>query len=316
MIFKTLLLTGCSGDIAHSIGQIARQGGIVGHLVGCDARELGSDIFDICEVVPRADSPDYFDRLIAILHRHEVDAIVPLSDMELRRFLEAGYLDAIDGRAVVAANPLAVRVGLDKFETYRFLVDHGLQAPWTRIVGKGEPFKLPCILKPRFGQGGKGVRRVEPGEAERYLDLGDDYIWQELILPDDQEYTSGVYGAANGEIRTITFRRQLQGGYTAVAEVVEVESIQKLLLAVAEALHLRGSINVQLRLSEDGPKIFEINPRFSSTVEFRNRLGFRDFIWSLLDRMNLEIEPYSPPSVGTKLHRTGMLASQSWPPKS
>ena len=55
---------------------------------------------------------------------------------------------------------------------------------------------------------------------------------------------------------------------------------------VAEQLDLIGSMNIQLRLTADGPRIFEINPRFSSTVYMRNLIGFSDVIWSVKDTLN------------------------------
>lgn len=40
-------------------------------------------------------------------------------------------------------------------------------------------------------------------------------------------------------------------------------------------------MNVQLRLTDHGPRVFEINPRFSSTVLMRHRLGFSDVLWAI-----------------------------------
>ena len=51
-----------------------------------------------------------------------------------------------------------------------------------------------------------------------------------------------------------------------------------------------GSINLQLRMVEGVPMLFEINPRFSSTVEFRDEFGFKDLIWSLEDKFRLPRE--------------------------
>ena len=50
---------------------------------------------------------------------------------------------------------------------------------------------------------------------------------------------------------------------------------------IAEGLDLRGSMNIQLRLTDKGPRVFEINPRFSSTVLMRHRIGFSDVLWAL-----------------------------------
>ena len=50
---------------------------------------------------------------------------------------------------------------------------------------------------------------------------------------------------------------------------------------IATGLDLRGSMNIQLRLTDKGPRVFEINPRFSSTVLMRHRIGYRDVLWTI-----------------------------------
>ena len=82
------------------------------------------------------------------------------------------------------------------------------------------------------------------------------------------------------------------GGFSGYGEVILNSEIEKLLNIIAEQLLLNGSINVQLIVNEKKPCIFEINPRFSSTVRFRDLLGFRDLIWSIQDKLGLPIDPY------------------------
>lgn len=50
---------------------------------------------------------------------------------------------------------------------------------------------------------------------------------------------------------------------------------------IAEGLDLRDNMNIKLRLTDKGPRIFEINPRFSSTVLVRHRICFSDVLWAL-----------------------------------
>jgi carbamoyl-phosphate synthase large subunit len=77
-------------------------------------------------------------------------------------------------------------------------------------------------------------------------------------------------------------KRRLSSGVTSFAEVVNDLSIETLCIRIAESLELFGSINIQLRLVEGlGPMVFEINPRFSSTVGMRHAIGFSDLIWSI-----------------------------------
>ncbi len=306
MIYQAMLVTGCGGDIGFALGCIARESRLAGRLIGCDmhADHPGKLIFDTCELVPSADTDDYFDRLEGLVKQYGIDLIVPMSEAEIERFADAGFLRNFLSADVIAANALAVRTGLDKFETYGMLKRNNLPAPWTCIVGEDEPLSFPCIIKPRRGQGGKGIIRVQTENAAAIAQARRGDLWQELILPDNAEFTCGLYRATAGsELRTIVFARQLQGGITKTAEVVEDERIETLLREIADAVELIGAINVQLRIDSEGPKVFEINPRFSSTVGFRDRLGYRDFVWSVMARKGLAIGDYRAPAVGTKVYR-------------
>jgi carbamoyl-phosphate synthase large subunit len=254
-------------------------------------------------MVPIAESPTYFEVLERLVRRHDIGAIVPMSEAEIARFAAEGFLESFLGCDVIAANRSAIEIGLDKYETYRMLVRAGLPAPWTCVVGEEYPKSFPCILKPRRGQGSKGLMRVEAGDAAALAPIRHGDIWQELILPDEPEYTCGLYRTNDGDIRTLILDRKLQGGTTKSAVLVEDQAIDSLLRRIAEALELRGAINVQLRVDEEGPKVFEINPRFSSTVGFRHRLGYSDFIWSLRERQGLPPGDYRPGKVGTRIFR-------------
>ena len=301
-----MLVTGCGGDIGLALGGIARKAGLAERIIGCDIHDdhPGPLAFDACEILPPADAADYFDRLRAVIEKHSVDLVVPMSEAEIDRFASAGFLQSIFSRDVIAANGLAVRTGLDKFTTYEMLRNSGLPAPWTAIVGEDEPKSFPCIVKPRRGQGGKGIIRVQADMADAIRQTRKGDLWQELILPDDAEFTCGLYRAAAGSpVRTIIFSRQLQGGITRTAKVVEDRRIDALLHRIADAVELVGAINVQLRVDADGPKVFEINPRFSSTVGFRDVLGYRDFVWSVMARKGVEIAAYQPPVAGTRIYR-------------
>jgi carbamoyl-phosphate synthase large subunit len=306
MIYRNLLITGCGGDIGLTLGDIARTSTVAARLIGCDmtTNHPGREVFDVCELVPRADDASYLDALEAIADRHKIDAIVPMSEAEISRLARDGSLVTFRGRDVIAANQKAVETGLDKLKTNQMLKDAGLLAPWTLAVSDGDPLSFPCIVKPRQGQGSKGLQRVpDLATARAIVPTHQACIWQELVLPDDAEFTCGLYRNKNDETRTLIFRRQLRGGITAMAEVVENADVDNLLRAIASAVELEGAINVQLRLDQDGPKVFEINPRFSGTVGFRHRLGFRDFIWSLQERRNLVVEGYAPPLIGTRVFR-------------
>lgn len=303
-MYKHILVTGCGGDIGSGIGRILKEVFPQATVIGCDmsADHPGTLIFNRCEVIERADSPTFFKRLRQVVTKHDIDLIIPIPDAEIAKFLEKGATESIDDIAVILANAKALSVGLDKMNTVKFLESGGIPHPWTVPVEQ-EPMAIPCVLKDRVGHGSRNFCIVEKDLVDYYQKTHPDAIWQELLLPDNEEYTCGLYRTKDDDIRTIIFRRKLVGSMTGSGEVVENPHIKEMLVKVANGLQLRGSINVQLRLTEDGPRIFEINPRFSSTVVFRHRLGFRDVLWSIRERNGENAGPYFPPQTGIRIYR-------------
>jgi carbamoyl-phosphate synthase large subunit len=108
-----------------------------------------------------------------------------------------------------------------------------------------------------------------------------DAIFQEMLEPADREITCAVYRRRDGEVASLLMLRRLAGGFTGWAKVIEDEATSHMCQVIAQGLNLRGSMNVQLRLTDQGPRVFEINPRFSSTVLMRHRIGFSDVLWAL-----------------------------------
>lgn len=306
MLYESMLITGCGGDIAQALARVAREARMTGRLIGCDTHSdhPGSAFFDSCAVLPRADHPAYPAALSALAKEYGAEVIVPMSEAELSRLLKLDALYSFADVPVIAANSTAVMIGLDKYATYQRLREADVGVPWTRLVAENAPPEVPCIIKARRGQGSKGVRLVESfAEAELLSGSRQGDIWQEWLLPETEEYTCGLYRSLDGETRSLVLRRRLQGGLTGAAEVVLNAPIEHLLWTVADAIELRGSVNVQLRLTPLGPKVFEINPRFSSTVAFRHKLGFSDFVWSARERRGLEISDYASPAPGTRCYR-------------
>ena len=305
--FQRIMVTACGGDIGIGLGRIIRRAKPTGRLVGCDIHtdHAGSAFFDVCERSLPANDPVYLDCLLSLVRKHRVDLIVLGSEQELRWAYEAGVQNNLDGVPVIMVNRQTLAVGLDKLATASFLEANSLPYPWSVPVSNGFPPQLPCIVKARTGAGSKGVYVVSDQElADYYVRKYPLAIWQEYLLPDDQEYTCGLFRAKSGETRHIIFKRRLQGGFTGSGETVDHPGMACVLRRLAEGLDLCGSINVQLRLTSRGPIIFEINPRFSSTVVFRHLLGFHDLLWSIQDIGDCPLGAYASPPAGIRFYRT------------
>lgn len=300
-----ILVTGCEGDIAISIAKIIKSEGIAHTLVGCDIHQgkLSSFYYDRSYTGARADSENYRESLFSIVEQEHIDIVVPASEPELRVLLKNNFFDRKD--LFLTANEKAMRIGFDKYETARLLKDNNLPYPWTVIAFAKNPCEVPCILKSRTGCGSRDIHVVTDSNIEYLKEqyASDAFIYQELLPDDCGEYTCGVWRGSDLNVRTVILKRKLYGGFTGSGTVIRNENIEIFLVKIAALLDLHGSINVQLRLKNGAPFVFEINPRFSSTVMFRHKMGFKDFVWSLEDKCNEAVEPYTAPEQGTSFYK-------------
>lgn len=303
MFFHKILVTGCGGDIGLAVGRILLDEKAADSVIGCDIQEdhAGKVFFDRCFVIERATTPNYIDTLLRLVEEEGIDLVIPTSEPELRTLCTNNFFGRRE--LFLTANQKAMEIGFDKYRTAEFLQKNGLPHPWTQIATDGRPQEFPCILKSRTGCGSKDVCILTEEQYHRQKDYGEDDIFQELIAEDDAEYTCGVFRSSSGEVRSIILRRKLRGGLTG-SGIVEVNpEIEQLLNALAMYLDLQGGINVQLRMRAGVPYVFEINPRFSSTVRFRHKLGFSDVIWSMQDRSRSIVDRYQAPAVGTRFYK-------------
>jgi carbamoyl-phosphate synthase large subunit len=288
---NNILITGIGGDIAQSVAKIIRINYPKYKLIGSDThKQHGGGLFvDVVHNLPAAKSEDYLSKLSELIDVENVNIVFPMSEPEL----------AVIGRLIkerrdiywVTSGEQVVNVGLDKLATINALRSLDIPVPWTTLSNEGLPEKYPCILKSRFGSGSRSVFIIESEMDAIYLSKRNpDSIYQELLEPADKEVTCAVYRNAEGEVSTLQMLRKLVGGFTGWAIVINDREITEMCEKIAIGLDLRGSMNVQLRQTLKGPRVFEINPRFSSTALMRHELGFTDVVWALKEAENIHIK--------------------------
>lgn len=297
------LVSGVAGDIGFGLGRILREWSLFDKLYGTDISKehAGSFIFDFTDVAPRADSDEYIDWLIDYVKIHNIEIFVPTSEAEILKV--SRNIDIFNSVCRVLINDrLLIEKSLDKNETLNFLENFGVEVPNHGLAELGfKPTRYPVIVKPRRGQGSKGLLKVL--NASQFCDIGEDYVWQEYLEPDDEEYTCAVYVSKALKSRILLLKRVLVGGYTGRAVVVKNKEIEEYVRKIITAFNVAGLYNIQLRLTNDGPKLFEINPRASSTVVFRDKLGFQDFKWWILETLGMDLPHYEEVCAGTRMFR-------------
>jgi len=298
-----ILISGVAGDIGFGVGRLLRDWGFFDKLYGIDISidHPGSLIFDKVDIAPRADDKDYIEWLKEFLSFHKIDIFVPISEAEILKV--SRNIDKLNSICKILINDSnLIEKSLDKNETLKYLKNCGVEVPEHGLVDiSSRPSKYPVIVKPRRGQGGKGLCKVL--SLSEFYEVGEGYLWQEYLLPDEEEYTCAVYVSKKLIPRVLILKRVLVGGYTGKATVVENTEITKYLKKIIASWNVCGLYNIQLRLTENGPKLFEINPRISSTVIFRDKLGFKDLKWWILEALGMEIPNYEGVIVGTKIYR-------------
>lgn len=277
---RRILVTGASGDIGEAVGRIlAEMEGI--EAIGADAGDPwpGRFVYGDVHRLPHASHPAYCESLVALARAEGAEAILPLTEPELAVLARE---DGVGFKLIwVGADTVATFV--DKLSTAVWLRSNGLPSPTTVRLCEATKDDLPLVVKPRLGSGSRGVRIVEELwelEGLQGTEAADSLIAQDLLLPHDQEVTCAVV-RLGGVTRTLQLLRTLSGDLTTRATVVVHDDIKCLLERIADCLNLEGSINVQLRRTHYGPRIFDINPRLSGTVGMRDKMGFCDLRWWL-----------------------------------
>jgi len=242
----------------------------------------------------------WLEELIRIIKDKKIKVLFPGVDFELEPLSQ--HKDLIykeTGCSVIVSSSDVIRIGNDKYLTYKFLKDNNLNYPKTYLpqeIGSSS-LDYPVILKPRIGARSVGVFKIKNKEElnSALIDANEPII-QELIGNDNSEFTCGVI-AFNGEVKQmIAIKRSLKGGNTFISEFKKDFPIEiyNYLNAIASKLMMHGSCNFQLRIDNNGiPKLFEINPRHSGTSYIRSLFGYNEVIYILkyvLEDKEIEFE--------------------------
>lgn len=299
---QKILITSIGGDIAQAIAKILTKERPDIQLIGTDANERNAGKFFVKKFikVPHAKEYNYLKSIEEIISKESIDLFIPISEYEIRESLK--FNDEIASKTIHVGEKI-IKIGLDKLETYKELRNLGLKLPWTIDADKDIPHEFPCIFKNRSSSGSKSILQANSiEESNLFREMYSGYVFQELLSPVDQEITCGVYRTKQCKTHVIQIHRELTQGQTSWGKIIADPSIKNLCEEIAEFLNLFGSINIQLINTDKGPKIFEINPRFSSTVLMRHLVGFQDLIWTINEYEDSPVD-YKKPEPGIMMHK-------------
>ena len=202
--------------------------------------------------------------------KQRFDLIIPCTDREtvtLQRH-------ASELPPIACSDASVSEVFFDKYLTAQSFSRLGI--PFARSVLPSEyTNSFPeVVVKPRTGGLSHGIH-FNPSSVSKY---GDDFIVQPFLT--GKEITTAFYVNRSGLLHShITLSRQLSHGTTVACETTDegAPQVRSILDKMMKAFAIRGSCNIQSKITESGDVIpFEVNGRVSGTASIRAQFGFED----------------------------------------
>lgn len=275
---RNIVVTGVGGGVGQGI--LKALADTTYGVVGVDSEELATGLYASPKAYKGcyASDPNFADRLLEICRKEECGLIFPGLDAELLPLSEHAERFHAEGIIPVVSSGKVIRTCGDKLATNMFLKQHGVPVPETCRLSEFSAFDRPVVLKPQLGgcrsQGVYLAHSPEEMAVYRQLVDPDNCIVQEYIEGD--EYTCGSVTLKEKCAGVIVMRRILRNGDTYKAFVERNPRLESLVRAIAETLKPFGACNIQLRVRNGEPFVFEINARCSGTTAARALAGFNE----------------------------------------
>ena len=257
-----------------------------GKVIVTDVNPLSPAVYtaDRAFRVSLATDPEYVNEILAICEAAQVGLVVPTIDDELMLFAAAAPTFEAAGVRVAVSSAEATDVCNDKYLTCRTLAEKGILAAASFRPGElpANP-PLPLFIKPRFGRGSVGAYIIrDERELAFFLQYVEGPVVQEYLA--GPEFTIDLLCDFSGRPLSIVPRERIliRAGVSDRGRTSRDPKLMALGESCAAALSFAGPVNIQCRLVDGWPIVFEINPRFSGGIPLTIAAG-ADFPRMLVD---------------------------------
>ncbi|HEX9379028.1 MAG TPA: ATP-grasp domain-containing protein [Gaiellaceae bacterium] len=233
--------------------------------IAVDANPLAPALYlaDHYALVPRVDETEYVVALRAVVDEHDVDLIVPLTDLDqvtlARSRAELGAVVLLPDAEIVE------RLG-DKYLAHLLFEERGIATPPTWLPnGVPDDAAYPLLVKARHGFGSRHIyRAADPAQLGFFLGYTPvDSIVQACLR--GEEFSVDVFCDLEGRCLNAIPRTMIEskGGESIKGMSIRDERLIELARDVAERLELVGPANIQCFREADGSHyLTDINTRF------------------------------------------------------
>ncbi len=276
--FNVLLTAGSRRvPLVQAFRTALRSLGLPGSVMVTDVNPLSPAVHvaDRSYRVPMATDADYLPEMLALCEAENIRLVVPTIDDELPIFGAARDRFAALGAFVACSSEATALVCNDKIATCTRLRDAGVSAAATYLPSElPTNMQAPLFVKPRAGRGAVGAFPIRSQrELEFFLQYVSDPIVQEYL--DGPEFTIDVLCDVHGTPVSIVPRERvvIRAGVIDRGRTVNDPALMALATDACRAIPFIGAVNIQCRMREGSPVIFEINPRFSGGIPLTIQAG-------------------------------------------
>jgi carbamoyl-phosphate synthase large subunit len=238
-----------------------------------------------------------------VCQKIQAKVFIPTVDEELLLLPELRPL--LPELQILAPSDSFIKIMNDKLLFSKALYEKNISTPKTYLIGEGASLGFPCLAKPRFGRGSRGIQQLQNAEElHAYLCLAhqakDQLLVQDLLS--GQEWTVYVSADAQGNLQSVVpICVEKKKGITIRAHTEQHAGIAALCERFHAVFRTAGPYNIQLFETQNGELvIFEVNPRVSTTLCLAVSAGADPIADYLSSGTNSKLAPFQS---GIRLQR-------------
>lgn len=326
MIKVAITSIGCG--VGQSVVDSCRNSQIPMYIYGLGMNPLGYGAFD-CDTrlqLPTIYDDNYVDLLLLECEKYKFDIIIPGLDDELLLLSERIEEFNALGVEIPVASPELIKLCRDKGLMSRELLKYSpaFVQSFTHeyIQENADILPYPLIAKPNSGFASRNIFAIN--SKDDLVRLESFHVVQTLAVPRkgslnrasflralekgdilqvDEISVQLIYGKDGSELGRMASCNKLQGGVPIEIIPIEDKELWKEIDRVIPHLQkfgLTGPINIQGRLTDDGFRIFEMNPRFTGITGLRSIMGFNEVEVIIKDNCDVKTTAVRPLTINNR----------------